>query len=240
MNKIKKTLSSLRFARFVIFHPFKGFWELKAEKRGTVGAATSVLTALIAVYILRYQFTGFVLNYNEPNEMNVFMQISYVLFPFLVWCTANWSVTTLMDGEGTFRDIYIASAFALVPLLIINIPQLILSQVLVEDELVIYTLLDSAAMIWTAFLMIVALMTVHQYARHSCESNEKQFELFQNPRNRVKFRRGASGEDYSLYWWLRSPSVSYSTYFWFVYTGGYCNYYGSASHAYGVCPCFLI
>lgn len=164
MNKIKKTLSSLRFARFVIFHPFKGFWELKAEKRGTVGAATSVLTALIAVYILRYQFTGFVLNYNEPNEMNVFMQISYVLFPFLVWCTANWSVTTLMDGEGTFRDIYIASAFALVPLLIINIPQLILSQVLVEDELVIYTLLDSAAMIWTAFLMIVALMTVHQYS----------------------------------------------------------------------------
>ena len=164
MNKIKKTLSSLRFARFVIFHPFKGFWELKAEKRGTVGAATSVLTALIAVYILRYQFTGFVLNYNEPNEMNVFMQISYVLFPFLVWCTANWSVTTLMDGEGTFRDIYIASAFALVPLLIINIPQLILSQVLVEDELVIYTLLDSAAMIWTTFLMIVALMTVHQYS----------------------------------------------------------------------------
>ena len=164
MNKIKKSLSSLRFARFVIFHPFKGFWELKAEKRGTVGAATSVLTALIAVYILRYQFTGFVLNYNEPNEMNVFMQISYVLFPFLVWCTANWSVTTLMDGEGTFRDIYIASAFALVPLLIINIPQLILSQVLVEDELVIYTLLDSAAMIWTAFLMIVALMTVHQYS----------------------------------------------------------------------------
>lgn len=164
MNKIRETLSSLNFSRFVIFHPFKGFWELKAEKRGTVPAATSILIALIAVYILRYQFTGFVLNYNEPNEMNVFMQICYVLFPFLVWCIANWSITTLMDGEGSFKDIYIASAFALVPLLIINIPQLVLSQVLVEDEVVVYTLLDSLGVIWAAFLMLIGIMTVHQYS----------------------------------------------------------------------------
>lgn len=40
-------------------------------------------------------------------------------------------------------------------------------------------------------------------------------------------------------WWLRSPLVGYATYFWFVYTGGGCNYYG-ASYSNGVCPCFSI
>lgn len=79
-----------------------------------------------------------------------------------------------------------------------------------------------------------------KYARHSCESNEKQLELFQNPRNRVKFRRGASGEDYSLHWWLRSPYVGYSANFWNVGSYGTCGNSGNASNAYGVCPCFLI
>ena len=40
-------------------------------------------------------------------------------------------------------------------------------------------------------------------------------------------------------WWLRSPSVGYSAYFWYVsyYGGGYSN---GASNASGVCPCFSI
>lgn len=81
------------------------------------------------------------------------------------------------------------------------------------------------------------------YTRYNCESNEKQFELFQNPRNRIKFRRGASGEDYShsLYWWLRSPSVGNSTTFWGVNYYGSCGSgFGDASNTLGVCPCFLI
>lgn len=163
MGKWCETLDAVRFSKFVIFHPFKGFWELKREKRGNVPAATAILLSVILVFILRRQFTGFVLNYNEPNDMNIFLQISYVLFPFFVWCIANWSVTTLMDGEGSFRDIYIASAYALVPLVIMNIPMLLLSQVLVENEVTIYTLLNTVAILWVAFLMLIGIMTVHQY-----------------------------------------------------------------------------
>ena len=163
MDKWREMLRALSFSKFVIFHPFKGFWELKREKRGNVPAATTILFFVILTFILRRQFTGFVLNYNEPDEINLFLQISYVLFPFLVWCVGNWSVTTLMDGEGSFRDIYIASAYSLVPLVIMNIPMLFLSQVLVQNEVSIYTLLNTVAILWTAFLMLIGIMTIHQY-----------------------------------------------------------------------------
>ena len=43
----------------------------------------------------------------------------------------------------------------------------------------------------------------------------------------------------STNWWLRSPYVGNSTYFWIVYFYGYC-YYTNASLSYGVCPCFSI
>ena len=163
MNNFSETVEGLKFSRFVIFHPFKGFWELKREKRGNIYSATVILLAVIIIFILRRQFTGFVLNYNEPNEMNLILQISYVLFPFFVWCIGNWSVTTLMDGEGSFTDIFIASAYAMVPLILLNIPMLILSQVLVKDEMSIYMLLDAIAIFWTAFLLLIGIMTIHQY-----------------------------------------------------------------------------
>jgi len=43
----------------------------------------------------------------------------------------------------------------------------------------------------------------------------------------------------ATYWWLRSPYVGYSTYFWFVYYNGTCSN-GGASYSSGVCPCFSI
>lgn len=61
-----------------------------------------------------------------------------------------------------------------------------------------------------------------------------QFDFFKTKKNRVKF---LNGEPY--YHALRSPNVGNSTYFWYVDTGGYCNYY-YASNSGGVCPCFII
>ena len=42
------------------------------------------------------------------------------------------------------------------------------------------------------------------------------------------------------WWWLRSPSVGSTTYFWVVASYGTLGSSGNASYAYGVCPCFSI
>lgn len=75
-----------------------------------------------------------------------------------------------------------------------------------------------------------------EYSRYCCDENEKHFEFFKNPQNRIKLERDGK---YSIYWWLRSPNVGYTTYFWFVNTGGSCNL-NNASYSIGVCPCFSI
>ena len=60
------------------------------------------------------------------------------------------------------------------------------------------------------------------------------FPIFSGERSRV---REFNGETY--WWWLRSPNVSDTTYFWYVYGyGGVSSLY--ASDAGGVCPCFSI
>lgn len=65
---------------------------------------------------------------------------------------------------------------------------------------------------------------------------DTQFPLFNTEKSRVKFV-DKSGE--TSWYWLRSPNVSYSTYFWIVGNSG--SAYGSgASNSCGVCPCFII
>lgn len=82
------------------FHPFKGFWDLKHEKKGNVFSAWVLVASLILLYILRRQMTGFILNFNILNEMNIFVEILSVLVPLGLWCLSNWCITTLVDGEG--------------------------------------------------------------------------------------------------------------------------------------------
>jgi hypothetical protein len=68
-----------------------------------------------------------------------------------------------MSGKGTFRDIYIASAFALTPLVIVNIPVTIVSSVLIMEEGPFIAVLAVMATVWTAMLLFIGTMVTHEY-----------------------------------------------------------------------------
>lgn len=153
----------LKFALYVLFHPFKGFWDMKFEHRGKLATAWVVLLLLAIVAIAKLQFAGFIVNKRNPDDINSLAQIEYVLLPFFLWCIANWSTTTLMDGEGKFTEIIMATGYALVPMVLIYVPQVILSNVITKEEGAFYYFLDTLAIIWVAWLLFIGTMTVHQY-----------------------------------------------------------------------------
>ena len=160
---LSQMLKGFRYSLYLIFHPFKGFWDLKHEKKGNVYSAWLIVALLSVLLILRRQFTGFILNFNKQNEMNVFVEILSVLAPLGLWCLSNWCITTLVDGEGSFKDIFITTSYALTPLVLINIPMLLLSNVMIVEETVFYTVLDALSILWTGLLILIGIMTVHQF-----------------------------------------------------------------------------
>lgn len=153
----------LKFPLHVIVHPFDGFWDMKYEKKGRLRVALAIVALLILAMILQKQFAGFLVNFNDPRRMNSLGEIVFVLFPFLLWCTANWSVTTLMGGEGKFRDIVMATSYALVPMVLIYPPMTLASRFMVQEETAFYYLLNMVAALWFLGLLFVGIMTVHQY-----------------------------------------------------------------------------
>jgi len=157
-------LQSLRYSLYLIFHPFDGFWDLKHEKKGNLKTALLIVAMVSVTYILRRQLTGFILNEVKLRELNIIVEILSVALPFFLWCVANWCLTTLMDGEGSFSDIVITSAFALVPLVLINVPLIVFSNVITLEEAAFYRFFDILAIVWSGVLLILGTSVVHQYS----------------------------------------------------------------------------
>ncbi|UVI28305.1 YIP1 family protein [Paenibacillus spongiae] len=149
---------------YTMLHPFNGFWEMKFENKGRVKVAVGIVFLLVIVTIIKRQYSAFIVNYNNLSDLNSIDELQYILLPFLLWCVANWSLTTLMDGEGKFKEIVMATGYALMPLVLIYIPQVLYSQVITSEESSFYYLLDAIAFIWFIGLLFVGTMTVHQYS----------------------------------------------------------------------------
>ena len=152
-----------RFPFHVIFHPFDGYWDLKYDGKGRVRIAAAIIAMLVLSTVLQRQFAGFMVNFNDPRYLNSLNDLIYTVAPFLLFCIANWSITTLMEGEGKFREIIIATAYAMLPIVLINLPMTFISRMLTMEEAAFYYLATSIAIVWTGYLLFVGIMTVHQY-----------------------------------------------------------------------------
>jgi len=161
--KKHRYLSSLHYSSHIMFHPLDGFWDLKREKRGSIAAAVTLLGMTIVVMILSSLFIGFIFNNNNLKTYNMFGNIVLVLVAVALWCISQWCVTSLMDGEGKLKDIFIATCYSLTPYIILNIIGILLSNVLLSNEGDLYYVLISLAVVWMVLLLIASFMQTHNY-----------------------------------------------------------------------------
>ena len=163
MTPFQKYVDSVRYAKHVIFRPFDGFWDLVHERRGTLAAAHTFLFLFLLTYILKLMFTNFQFINAPLQYINVYEQCASLLFPFLVLCLSNWCLSTLFDGKGHFRDIYMARCYALVPYILIQLPLIAVSTMISFDEAAYYSVAMSISIIWSGFLVYVGLLEIHDY-----------------------------------------------------------------------------
>ena len=154
---------SLKYAFYVMTHPFDGFWDLVHEKRGTLAAAHTFLILFLLTRVIKLMCTSFQFISAPVQYINVFEEMGSLLLPFLILCLGNWSMTTLFDGKGRFRDIYMAMCYALVPYVLIQLPMTAVSNMLSFEEGSFYSVLLGFSVVWCLFLVFVGLMQVHDY-----------------------------------------------------------------------------
>jgi hypothetical protein len=92
------------------------------------------------------------------------MQRISVLVPLLLFVLANCCLTTLFEGEGSFKNIFVAICYCLLPIPLLVIPATLASNFVTANEAGIITMLSTIAFLWMGILIFFATMVTHDYS----------------------------------------------------------------------------
>ena len=153
----------LLYCFHTMFHPFDGYWDLKHEKRGSVRASLVFVALTIVSFYYQNIGQGYITNARGVYS-TFWAQVTGVLVPLILFVVGNWCLTTLFEGEGSLKDIFIACSYSLAPLPVFIIGTTMFSNVALKNETDILELLVTFAFIWVFMLIFFGTMTTHDYS----------------------------------------------------------------------------
>ena len=163
-GKEKKTFGQeLLYGFYVIFHPFDGFYDLKHEKRGSVRASFVFLGLTVLTFFYQGVGKGYVMN-PTGDVSSVFTQLGLVLLLVVLFVVGNWCLTTLFEGEGSMKDIFIAVCYSLLPMILLIAPATLASNWVTVDEASMISMVSTIAFIWVGLLLFLGTMVTHDYS----------------------------------------------------------------------------
>ena len=154
----------LQYAFYPIFHPFDGFYMIKRHHRGGVAGASIIMAAAVIVYLIFSYLSGYLFSNVMDETTSLIGDAVSFLFPFLLFGVANYCVTSLFNGEGSFRNIYVTIGYALLPIVLILPFVTVIANFLSLEESVIITGLTGIAYGWSILLIFFGTLSIHNYS----------------------------------------------------------------------------
>lgn len=148
---------------YTIFHPFDGFFEMKFRQKGSMILAMALLVLYGLVSIFNTQYTGFIFNEFPLHQMKSVQLFLLAVVPVVLFIVSNWSTTSLMNGSGNIRDIWMMTCYSLAPLVLFDFVTTLLSNVIILEEGSILTAFHYIGVVWFCYLIFCGLCTIHEY-----------------------------------------------------------------------------
>ncbi len=149
---------------YVISHPLDGFYEVRHREKGSVPIALLLVFLFGLSFSLNRRYAGFVVNLINPMDVDVRLEMVGVFAAVLLFATANWSITCLMEGEGRFKDILTVIGYSMLPMVLVFVPSTLLSWFIAADEESIYYILIYASVLFFVVLLLVGIMVIHNFS----------------------------------------------------------------------------
>lgn len=145
-----------------MLHPFDSYDEIKWNNQGSVPVALGILAAWFIISIMNRQLTGFIFTPVGGEDFNSIFIFAGTVILFFIAVIANWCISTLVECEGSFKKIFIGASYALMPVLVLDLVNIVLSHFLVLEEGVLLTAIKGLSIVWAIILLEISFITIHQ------------------------------------------------------------------------------
>lgn len=164
-----KTVYDIRFTRnrlplYCALHPFIGYSELKSGKNGSLFLANGILAVFFLVTIIVRQMTGFIFNQIRTDRFDIVAQIFSTVGLFAAFVLCNWLVTTIYEGKGSLKEIWIFCSYVLIPFTVLSLFSVLFSNLLGDDEMMFMQIFRFILYGFSGLSLVIALKEVHMYS----------------------------------------------------------------------------
>lgn len=157
-------MSKYKYPFYIVLHPNDGYQELKYNKKGSFRVSIIIVLLWYVSAVLNRQTLDFVFNPSRPEKLNLFMIAASTILIFTIAVISNWCFSTLMDGKGNLKDIWIVCSYALIPMIVTTFITIILSKGMILEEEVFLTYIKLIGVLWSAVLYFLSIQIVHDFS----------------------------------------------------------------------------
>lgn len=159
-----KIIRELKLGMQVFRHPVDTFHVIKHEKKASVKSAFILYGLYVIINIAAVLFTGFLFNQVDLESYNVLTSFISSFGILMLFVFSNYLISTLSNGEGWFKDVFIGTAYALMPYIILTVPLILLSHVFTLNEVFIYQSILVFKDAWMYILILIMVLEIHNYS----------------------------------------------------------------------------
>ena len=145
-----------------VFHPFEGSQQVRYYNKGSAKLATIVLVLYFITTVCSEIYYGFMYTMLDKSSYSAGFSLIRTFGIVLLWTVVNWGLTTLFQGKGTMKHVYIVTCYALIPQIVSSVITTILSNILAPEEGLVITAIVVVGLALTAIMLCVGIMTVHE------------------------------------------------------------------------------
>ncbi len=147
----------------LFFHPIDTFNDLKYEGKSSMIIANVLAVLFFVVKLLQQTTTSYLFMPSGGENVSIWTVFAISVGLLIVFTVCNWATSTLVDGEGSMGDIWIAVTYSLLPSILFTALNIVLSYFFTVTESTFYNFFTVFGTTWTILLVFLGLMVMHQY-----------------------------------------------------------------------------
>ncbi|TYB94370.1 MAG: DUF1282 domain-containing protein [Kosmotoga sp.] len=157
-----RLVRDILYLKNILRHPLDTFYYLRSGTHGSVLSATILYVIFLLVILLDYFGRSFIFNLNMADRSVMFVLLTASAFTGL-WIISNWLLSSINDGRGTLRDVYVFTAYSFAPYILFQPIVILLTYILTYNEKFIVDFISYITISWSLILLFTGVKEVHDY-----------------------------------------------------------------------------